>query len=386
MSWLDALLGGIKQFKENGSARPVRKAVNIIGATIVDNPGAEQLDITFTGSHGNQPGGALHAVATTSVAGFMAPADKTKLDAATVAPTPNTIPLRDAGGQIKAVYFEGQGLGAPAGEDLEIAAESGQVITMFASDLVCSVESFKVRDLSAADRLQVVTLPAATMTWGATCTSVIDSITKRGSTGANAGAPRSISAQDGQNVAAGTNNSGGNLVLRSGAVGTGGSGGGNGSVTIGTGATDRITCTTTDIAINANGTCAITGAVTCSSSVAVTGALTSAQQSTPINAQAFVAAGMTLDARVSNHHEIAAMTANLATLNMTNAAPGSIHTIEFLMNGTGGWLVTAWNANFKFGTTYTNAPFADPNHRTIFTFKVRSATDIRCIGKEVYTS
>ncbi len=58
--------------------------------------------------------------------------------------------------------------------------------------------------------------------------------------GVASSASSTYSAQDAKSVASGTNNSGGNLILSSGAVGTGGSGGSPGSVSIRTGATEVI--------------------------------------------------------------------------------------------------------------------------------------------------
>lgn len=77
---------------------------------------------------------------------------------------------------------------------------------------------------------------ATTETWAEAVTSLTFTQTKRAGTGANAGAAWTIAAQDGQNVAAGTNNSGGPLRLKSGAVGTGGTGGSNGDVELYNGA------------------------------------------------------------------------------------------------------------------------------------------------------
>lgn len=112
-NWIDDMFQraqGAVAFLANGVAKPLRKTVNIIGATIVDNPGANRLDITITGAvpssalpqalgaaaagahtlfarddhvhaHGTQAGGSLHALATTSVDGFFNHHDKAKLDA-----------------------------------------------------------------------------------------------------------------------------------------------------------------------------------------------------------------------------------------------------------------------------------------------------------------
>ncbi|MNX55070.1 hypothetical protein D3C86_858180 [compost metagenome] len=56
-----------------------------------------------THAHGNQGGGALHAAATSSTAGFMPAADKTKLDGITLAtaPTANAVVQRTASGAIE---------------------------------------------------------------------------------------------------------------------------------------------------------------------------------------------------------------------------------------------------------------------------------------------
>ena len=77
----------------------------------VTSAGSTPLDIAAAGSagtatgfsredhthnHANQAGGALHAVATTSTAGFMSAADKTKLDADGTALTQNTVTTTDA--------------------------------------------------------------------------------------------------------------------------------------------------------------------------------------------------------------------------------------------------------------------------------------------------
>jgi hypothetical protein len=113
MSGLDGILAKIKgaiTFFANGVEKPLRTNVNIIGASIVDNVAQDRLDITIAGAaassltpqavgtatagahtaysrddhvhaHGNQLGGALHAGASSSAAGFMSTHDFDKLDA-----------------------------------------------------------------------------------------------------------------------------------------------------------------------------------------------------------------------------------------------------------------------------------------------------------------
>lgn len=71
-------------------------------------------------------------------------------------------------------------------------------------------------------------------------TSVTYQITKQGTTGTTTASDFIIKAQDGRNVAAGTNNSGGHVILQSGAVGTGGTGGASGNVQLKTASTTRL--------------------------------------------------------------------------------------------------------------------------------------------------
>lgn len=110
------------------------------------------------------------------------------------------------------------------------------------------------------------------------------------------------------------------------------------------------------------------------------------QFSSAPNAVAFVAAGMTLNCALGNHHNIAALTASMSgSITLSNARAGATYTIKVVQDGSGGRTV-AWNANFKFGSTYTNAAAATANHVTVWRFYAESATVWRCIGKETYTS
>lgn len=59
--------------------------------------------------HGDRGGGALHAAATTTVAGFMSSVDKTKLDNATDAATANRLMIRDASGRAKVATPSAEG-------------------------------------------------------------------------------------------------------------------------------------------------------------------------------------------------------------------------------------------------------------------------------------
>ncbi|MDI3282103.1 hypothetical protein [Polyangium sp. 15x6] len=73
---------------------------NVVAAdgSIVVNPNSIQVGVIGDANHGNLSGGSLHSAATGATAGFMAAADKGKLDNATSLPTPSTIVIRDVAG------------------------------------------------------------------------------------------------------------------------------------------------------------------------------------------------------------------------------------------------------------------------------------------------
>jgi hypothetical protein len=128
-----------------------------------------------------------------------------------------------------------------------LAFEAAASVTVRANggalDFVSSTSTLNKYGASVALAIVETFAPtgAHTVAHQSTTTSVTDSITQRAGTGANAGAPRTLSAQDGQNVAGGTNNSGGSVTIASGAAGTGGSNGAPGDVIVKTGATSRLT-------------------------------------------------------------------------------------------------------------------------------------------------
>jgi hypothetical protein len=67
-------------------------------------------------AHGDQTGTTLHAAATTSAAGFMSGADKTKLDNATASGTTNTLVLRDSSGDFAANVISADLIGNVTGD------------------------------------------------------------------------------------------------------------------------------------------------------------------------------------------------------------------------------------------------------------------------------
>lgn len=94
---------------------------------------------------------------------------------------------------------------------------------------------------SDVERFRVVANAAMGLRVADTCTSASLYQPQRSGNGANAGAPLSITAQTGQNVASGTRNDGGPLTLASGERGAGaGTGGRDGHLTLRTGVTDRV--------------------------------------------------------------------------------------------------------------------------------------------------
>lgn len=116
LSWLDSLLFGLRALWYGGAQMPERSALEFTGAgvsvaddastkrTVITIPGAsgsvasvsavaplantgtstapviEMTGVISNTQHGSRGGGSLHAAATTSTAGFMSAADKTKLD------------------------------------------------------------------------------------------------------------------------------------------------------------------------------------------------------------------------------------------------------------------------------------------------------------------
>jgi hypothetical protein len=73
-----------------------------VGATSFAGTDNEASRSDHVHAHGNQAGGLLHAVATSSTAGFISSGDKIKLDAATSADSANTLVRRDASGNFSA--------------------------------------------------------------------------------------------------------------------------------------------------------------------------------------------------------------------------------------------------------------------------------------------
>lgn len=113
-------------------------------------------------------------------------------------------------------------------------------LELWSGQLLLSCGTLSFRDSGQSTRYIVSLGTTLTLRADASVTSVTYGQVKRSSTGANPGALTTISAQDGQDVAAGTNNAGGGLVLASGAAGTGGTGGTPGDVDVKTGATKRV--------------------------------------------------------------------------------------------------------------------------------------------------
>jgi len=218
-------------------------------------------------------------------------------------------------------------------------------------------------------KLVTVVANAFTHTFDSLVTSIVDTITKRTGTGANAGASRTTTAQDGQNVAAGTNNNGGAFVTGSGAAGTGGSAGRAGHWDANVGGVLAFRLDGADM------------------SAQFTGAYLESAGQVSSQPQTYAHAGtVTLDGSGGNHHELGTLTGNITSLEHgSSLRPGSLHTVQAKMNGTGGYSIT-WDTEFKFGDTFSDQPLGDANARTIWLFRVDSAGDIHCIGRETFAS
>jgi hypothetical protein len=97
------------------------------------------------------------------------------------------------------------------------------------------------------------------------------------------------------------------------------------------------------------------------------------------------AASLTLNFNLSDGLLIGTLTANITTVTVTNAYGGSTKKVKVTMGGAGSYTI-AWGSEFKFGATYSGTPDATVGHVTEWVFDVISSTEIRCIGKETYTS
>ena len=114
-------------------------------------------------AHGTRAGGTLHAAATTSVAGFMSSADKTKLDGVATGATANATDaalrartshtgddltgafgIADSTDQTKRVTFDASGITTGTTRNLTLPNNSGQILITAGAQTVSGVKTFSV--------------------------------------------------------------------------------------------------------------------------------------------------------------------------------------------------------------------------------------------------
>jgi hypothetical protein len=138
----------------------------------------------------------------------------------------------------------------------------------------------------------------------------------------------------------------------------------SGTARIQAGGTDRITVGDSLVTINATAT-EFTGGV---SSAFVT--------------QTF-SATPTFDFSLGNNHSMAAATANITAVTLSNPRSGAVYIIKLLQDGGGGWTI-AWPAETRFeGTEATFG--ATANNVTLWAFVYEGAV-YRCLYRKVYAS
>lgn len=207
--------------------------------------------------------------------------------------------------------------------------------------------------------VEVLTLTGVgSLAFTSTMTPAI-SQTKRSGTGANDGTALAISAQQGQDVAGGTNNDGGNLELASGAVGTGGTGGTNGDLVLKTGSTPRLT-------LEGDGSDALFATATTTHVV---------ERSVPYNGGDATGA-VTLDFSQSNKIEVSALVDNV-TFTITGAVVGARYSV-----------IARQHASSAKTTTWSSGLFASGddaigttvNTYTAWQFEIMTGGTIVCVG------
>ena len=158
---LDAIAAGATNTPFATSAPPA-----IAGASALGTTGAGAARGDHTHDHANQAGGTLHAVATTSVAGFLSASDKTKLDGiangATSLALSSTTPA--------AIGTAAVGSGVTAARDDHVHAHGNQAGGSLHAQATTSVDGF----LSATDKVKLdgIALSATRVTFVASTGSL----------------------------------------------------------------------------------------------------------------------------------------------------------------------------------------------------------------------
>jgi hypothetical protein len=149
--WWRAEDWGADTFAQLGTSVVVLEGTNagvwtMTSPTTGDSYGAIEIgtdepvfEVTSFLSHGDLPGGTLHAAATTDTAGFMSAADKTKLDNATDQATASRLVMRDSDGRSE---FNGVTANGIWPED---AAEAVATLPLQARGARCHVNDIGIR-------------------------------------------------------------------------------------------------------------------------------------------------------------------------------------------------------------------------------------------------
>lgn len=203
-------------------------------------------------------------------------------------------------------------------------------------------------------------ISASGIIWREAATAGI-SQAKRAGTGANDGGTLAITAQAGQDVAAGTNNDGGAIEVASGAVGGGGTGGSAGDVVLKTGSTPRLT-------LQGDGSDALFASATTTHVV---------ERSVPYNGGDATGA-VTLDFSQSNKIEVGALVDDV-TFTITGAVVGARYSV-----------IVRQHASVAKTTTWANGLFASGRDAigttvgtyTAWQFEVMTGGTIVCVGRE----
>lgn len=231
------------------------------------------VDVINDTQHGQRGGGDLHELATTGVDGFMSADDKAKLDGIEVGSNVGIISVvQGQGVEIDITDAANPVVSAPRLDDVSGGIASTGAVRLGSTEAIKSlsdsgdaslvslngsntevlgdnsiVSGHEVRAKSGGIWKWIVSSAEilrmsfdGLILFGETVAGGIGQ-TKRTGNGANAGSTLQVSAQDGQDVASGTNNDGGKLALSSGAVGTGGTSGTHGAVELQVGGTTQLT-------------------------------------------------------------------------------------------------------------------------------------------------
>ena len=231
MSWLDKFFtGGYKNIASAGSLLPQETTLNFVsGATVVDNPSTGMTNVTVNATV--TPGAAGQGYFTNnSLAAVWATYSQdvtmsaTSVGQATVQGIlGKSLPSLPVSQSFLSYSGSAWSFAAPA------LASYGGDLSSTSTATAQYVQSLSFNNLSAGGTI-AINGTGTVLQWASGNTAPTINQAQVSGTGSTAGVAMTITAQQGQNVSGGTNNAGGNLVLQSGAPGTGGTGGNAGQV------------------------------------------------------------------------------------------------------------------------------------------------------------